>query len=487
MDRNEYLKSLVAELCKLPQENEWVEFKYNRIKPESIGEYISALSNSAVIAGKDRAYMVWGIQDGSHKIIGTNFNPKKEKVGNENLENWLLRKLKPHINFMFHVVEVDSYQVVVLEIDAASKYPTSFANTEYIRIGSYSKKLKTYPERESMLWRLLDNTLFELQIAKAQLEKERVLELLDYSAYFDLMEIPVPDGHHAIMDAFISDDLVRKNDAGTYDITHLGAILFAKNLKHFDSLWRKAVRVIEYKGNNKLETLREYQEHAGYAVGFNGLIEYIMLLLPAEESLHTAIRKEKTMLPKLAVRELVANAIIHQDFFATGSGVMIELFENRLEISNPGKPLIDVDRFLDAQPKSRNEKLASLMRRLGICEERGSGIDKTVFSIELEQLPAPIFESVLDVTKVTLFSYRELKNLSKQDKIRACYFHAALKYIERDYMTNTSLRKRFGIENRNGAMASRIIQDTIQSGLICVFDESAGTKARKYIPSWVRE
>lgn len=486
MNNTEYLISLVHELCKLPRECEWVEFKQNNDHPEEVGKYISALSNSALLVGKDKAYVVWGIADETHEILGTIFFPAKTKIGNEELENWLLQRLSPKINFKFYQIEIDSKSVVLLEINAASRHPTSFTNEEFIRIGSYRKKLKDFQEKERELWRLLDQTPFEVQLALVNVNKDKVFELLNYPAYFDLLQRTMPDGHQSILEALISDELVQKNDAGNYDITNLGAILFAKDLNSFLNLKRKLVRVVQYKGKNKQETIREHEGVEGYAAGFDGLVRFIMTLMPAEESLNTPIRKEKTLFPELAVRELVANALIHQDFFATGSGVMIELFEDRLEISNPGIPLVDVDRFLDAPPKSRNEKLASLMRRMGICEERGSGVDKVVFQVELNQLPAPLFETPTDFTRVILFSHRELKNLTKQDRIRACYFHASLKYIERDYMTNTSVRKRFGIAPENSAMASRIINDAVQSEFICIYDESVGAKARKYIPTWAR-
>ena len=114
-----------------------------------------------------------------------------------------------------------------------------------------------------------------------------------------------------------------------------------------------------------------------------GLISFIMALVPTNEVVEQALRKTVPMYPVLAIRELVANALIHQDFFATGTGPMVELFEDRVEITNPGAPLVSTERFLDTPPKSRNEALASLMRRFRICEERGSGIDKVVFQTEV--------------------------------------------------------------------------------------------------------
>ena len=86
-------------------------------------------------------------------------------------------------------------------------------------------------------------------------------------------------------------------------------------------------------------------------------------LTPADEIIEQALRKTTPMYPELAIRELVANALIHQDFFSTGTGPMVELFEDRVEITNPGMPLVSTERFLDTPPKSRNEALTSLMRR----------------------------------------------------------------------------------------------------------------------------
>jgi predicted HTH transcriptional regulator len=239
-----------------------------------------------------------------------------------------------------------------------------------------------------------------------------------------------------------------------------------------------------YEGDNKLKTIRELEGNKGYAVGFEGLIDYIDTLLPSSEEMGKVFRKETSIYPSLAIRELVANALIHQDFNISGTGPMIEIFANRMEITNPGKPLIDVERFMDSPPRSRNESLAALMRRVNICEERGSGIDKVVIETELYQLPAPDFETYDDHTRTTLFAYRELSNMNIEEKIRATYLHSVLKYVQREPMNNTSLRERFGIEDKNSAMASRIIRKAIEANKIKPYDEFAGTKFMRYVPSW---
>ncbi|CAN0592351.1 unnamed protein product [Ectocarpus sp. 12 AP-2014] len=189
------------------------------------------------------------------------------------------------------------------------------------------------------------------------------------------------------------------------------------------------------------------------------------------------------MYPEIAVRELVANALIHQDYEEKGFP-MIEIYSDRIEITNPGIPLITPNRFID-EYQSRNEKLADLMRRLGICEEKGSGIDKVIDAAEAFQLPAPDFLIQQRHTKAIMYAYKDLNDMDKKDKVRACYQHCCLRYVINEKMTNQSLRERFKIEKRNAATASRIIRDTIQQDLIKDDDPTTNTrKYAKYIPFW---
>jgi predicted HTH transcriptional regulator len=204
--------------------------------------------------------------------------------------------------------------------------------------------------------------------------------------------------------------------------------------------------------------------------------------VPTNEVIEQALRKTVPMFPELAVRELVANALIHQDFFTSGTGPMVEIFEDRMEITNPGEPLVDTLRFVDTPPKSRNEALASMMRRFRICEERGSGIDKVVYQVEFYQLPAPYFEVPEGFTRIMLFAHKPLNEMDKADRVRACYLHACLKWVMREWLTNASLRQRFGVEEKNKAAVSRYIREAVEDGAIKPFDESASKKLMKYVP-----
>ena len=480
----DFLSSLVRELCHLPEESEWVEFKVNNWNPRETGEYISALANGAALNERPSAYLVWGVQNGSHDVVGTGFHHAAEKKGNEPLESWLLRLLNPKINFCFHEVIVDGKMVVILEIAPATSIPVSFSGTEYVRIGSVKKPLKEAPDRERQLWRIFDKTPFERIVAVERVGGDDVIRLLDYPAYFDLLGLPLPTDRDKIFAAFVEDRLIKQSQAGGWDITNLGALLLAKRLSEFQMVRRKAMRVIQYPGTGRTETSKEQVVEKGYAAGFEGLIGYINGLVPSNEVIGQALRKTVPMFPELAVRELVANALIHQDMSVTGAGPTVEIFSDRIEITNPGEPLVDTRRFVDTPPKSRNETLASLMRRFGICEERGSGIDKVVFQVELFQLPAPLFEAPSGFTRTVLFAHKALSDMEKTDRVRACYLHACLKHVMRDYLTTASLRKRFGVEEKNKAAVSRYIKEAVGSGEIRPFDEDAARKLMKYVPYW---
>ncbi len=298
-DKEDYYHSLVNELIQLPRETEWIEFKHNNANPEEIGEYISALSNSAALMGKTNGYLLWGINNRDHSVIGTNFKPKRERKGAEELESWLLKLLTPKIDFAFYEISFQEKPVVLLEFRRATTHPVQFQGIEYIRIGSYKKRLKDFPDKERALWRIFDKAPFEALAAKDRLDSDEILKFLSYPNYFDLLKLPLPDNKAGIISRLEEDKMIRKEVSGQWSITNLGAILFAKNLDDFFTLKRKAVRVIIYRGKSRIETQKEQMGTKGYAIGFEGLIEYVRNFIPGNEIIEKALR------------ELTANALIH--------------------------------------------------------------------------------------------------------------------------------------------------------------------------------
>ena len=392
------LELLIKELIKLPNETECVEFKHNNFDPEMIACDISALANSATYRGRNQAYMVWGIHNETHEILGTNYNRFSKLIKNQEIGSWLKNTVSKNADFDFYDAEIDGKKLVVLIIQKAIGQPVTSKKEAYIRIGSYTKPLKDYLAMEAQLWDKLRLNNFEKIEAKSDLQKSDIFQYLDFGCYF------------------LEDDIVRKQDNGLYSITNLGAILFAKRINDFPSVSRKAIRVVQYEDDTKLKILKEFNGTKGYAVGFEGLMGFLEALLPSEEVITETVRKTITKYPMIALREIIANALIHQDFTIPGSSPLVEIFKSRIEVTNPGIPLVDINRFIDNPPKSRNETLSSLMRRLKICEELGSGWDRIVIECELKQLPAPKIQLYEENTKVVLFSELPFSNIPHEDK-----------------------------------------------------------------------
>jgi predicted HTH transcriptional regulator len=480
--QTEQLISLINELKSQPKENEWIEFKHNIHSPEEIGERISALSNSARIHNQTFGYLVFGIENKTHQVLGTDFKAKRYKKGNEELENWLASRLSPRIDFTIHEFDYEEGKHISLFIIPATKNrPVLFLHQAYIRVGSITRKLVDFEEKERKIWQNTDYRL-ENDIAKTKLSASEVVALLSTETYFELLKIPYPSNQAGVIEKFLSEQLIIKENS-SYSITKLGAVLFAKNLNDFDSLSRKSVRVIVYKGKGKTETEREQIFTKGYCVGFESMLDWINGQLPANEIIGKALRINHRAYPEVSIRELAANCIIHQNFEEKGFP-MIEIYSDRVAISNPGQPLIVPERFID-EYLSRNEKMADLMRRANLCEEKGSGMDKVISNNEQFHLP-PVNILVDEFrTTVTIYAYQKLSEMSRKDKINACYQHCCLRYMQNEKMTNQSLRERFEVEEKSYPVISTVIKNTIEAGLIK--DDDPDNKAKRYsryIPFW---
>lgn len=478
------IESLVKRLILLPCEQEWLEFKTNNADPQMIGEDISALANGAAFCDRSKAYLIWGIDDKTHQIVGTTFNPETAKKGNQDLSIWLRTQLSDNADFCFEIGCIENKPIVVLIITRAVERTVMFNRTEYIRVGSHTKKLNDVSNMKATLWDHLRNSHFEILPAMQNLALTDVMGYLNVPAYFELQNKPMPAQMESMAHYLCEDAILIRQDDGQYSITNLGALLLAKQVTSFPTVSRKAVRVVQYKGENRLEMLRESTEGSGYAICYENVMKYILALLPAREMMEDGRRSTVFAYPPIAIREAMANTLIHQDFSVKGAGPLIEIFADRIEMTNPGSPLVDVARIIDNPPRSRNEKLAALMRRFHICEESGTGWDKIIISCELQHLPAPKIDVYEDNTKVTLYSTMDFSNMQMEDKLWACYMHACIRFVENKQMNNSSLRERFGLDNSYKSSVSRIIKVAVDRGMIKQADPTTAPRYMRYIPTW---
>ena len=445
---------------------------------DKLAQHLCAFSNL-----HGGGFMAFGVKnDGSLAALSKpDMDNAVQKLGNIARNN-----VTPPLGLEHAVIEVEGVPILFIYIPEQIEKPT------YLRSGdifdSYKRSAGTTVKMSRLEIKTMlahsQNFAFEEQIAIQDKNDNELLELLEYDKYFRLINRNLPDNKKGILEVFENEKMIVK-EGSNWNITNLGAILFATNLSKFKNLTRKSVRVIIYKGTSRIDAIKEQVGSKGYASAFEGLITYIMDQLPTNEVIEAALRKQVKVYPEKAIREFVANALIHQDLSITGAGVMIEIFIDRIEITNPGIPLVETNRFIDTAPKSRNEILASLMRRLNICEERGSGIDRAIEAIEEFQLPAPKFIKGEDYTRVIMYSLIPLGDMNKEDRVRACYQHTCLHYVNNQLVNNQSIRKRFNIAKNNVSYASKILNEAMESNLIKPSDPENGSKKyATYVPFW---
>lgn len=461
----------IDELLTVRSENEHLEFKAaeNRYDFEELVDYCVALANE----GGGR--IILGVTDRvPRRVVGTKAFQIPERT---------IAGLHERLQLKVTCDEVQHAAGRVLVFHIPSRpigQPVHYKGRYLMRAGE-----ELVPMSADQLKRIIaeGEPEWALRPAMAGCDSEMVVQLLDTQSYFDLIQLPYPATREAVLERLASERLIEWTD-NLWTITNLGAVLFAKKLDAFGLLARKGPRVIVYEGRNKQTTKLDRPGVKGYAVGFQNMVEFINGLVPSNEVIEQALRREVKMFPEIAIRELVANALIHQDFSERGASVMVELYDDRMEISNPGRPFISPDRFID-EYQSRNERLADLMRRLGICEEKGSGVDKVILAAEAYQLPAPDFRVGERRTSAVLFAHQSIDDMDRNDRIRACYQHCCLRYVMNERMTNQSLRERFKLPESKVATVSQILAATVEAGKIKVADPSqTSTRYRKYVPYW---
>lgn len=455
----------------LPSEHQGLEFKEakNQIDNSKLCKYCVAIANEG------GGYLLLGIQDQKPRyVVGT--NAARDVTG-------MAAKLFQILGFRVEVEDVihPGGRVVIFTI------PSRPIGTAYHHEGAYLMRSgeELVPMSEDRLRGIFAEARQDWlsQAALVGCSIRDIVEVLDVRECARLLKRPYPQYDSDVGEILHRERLIEKNGS-RWTITNLAAVLFAKRLDVFDHLGRKAPRLIVYDGNSKLGSAREVVGGKGYAIGFEGLIKFVNDMIPTNEVIKQALRREVKMFPEIAIRELVANALIHQDFNESGTSVIVEIYSDRIEVSNPGLPFIEIDRFIDGN-QSRNEQLANLMRRVGICEERGSGIDKVIFATESFQLPAPDFRSGVRRTSATLFAHKDFEDMDRNDRIRACYQHCCLRYIVHEQMTNQSLRERFELPEKKSESISRIIRDTVEAGKVKLFDPAqTSTRYRRYVPFW---
>jgi ATP-dependent DNA helicase RecG len=458
-----------------PAEHEHLEFKEAKQQFDTT----KLLRYCVALANEGGGFMVLGVSDKPpRRVVGSQAFPSQTDLNK--IKAYIVEKLRIRVDAV-ELAHPDARVLVFIVPSRPVGQPLDYEGAFLMRAGE--DLVPMTPDHLRRIFAEGQPDWF-VQPAKEDASADEVIALLDTQTYFELLSLPYPTTRDAVLARLQSEGFIAYSGAG-WTISNMAAILLAKRLDAFSpALARKAARVVVYEGTNKLITKNDKPGLRGYAVGFGSLVDFVHSAAPQNRFVEQAVREEVKMFPKQALRELVANALIHQDFLASGASVMIELYADRVEISNPGLPPIKVERFID-EYRSRNERLADLMRRLGICEEKGSGIDKVIRAAEVFQLPAPDFRAGELRTTALLFAHQEFADMSKGDRVRACYQHCCLMYVTNQRMSNQSLRLRFGLGEDKTVLTSQVIGAAKEAGMIKV-DESETTSTRyaRYLPFW---
>lgn len=421
------LDALHRSIQPVPQELNEIDWKGElSSKTDRLAQHICAFAN---LSGG--GFLVFGISDDAEfeELDKATIEETTKKLGNIAKNN-----LAWSIQLEHAVLEYEGHALLFIRIPEQQNKPVYLRGRDiyeaYIRSAGHTVKMSREQVHEMLA--LSHGLTFEKRVARSAVMDETVLELLDYEKLYELIDKRIPQNKSRIMDQMCEFGMIERKD-DRYDILNLGAILFARKLKDF-GLENKEVIVRKYSGTNNLVMELEYKMSVGYAVGFEDIVDTVMRFTSKEK---IEVRRESVpTYPRVAVREFAANLKVHQDFAIKGMPITIEIFANRLVITNPGYSLNDVNRLIDLPPHSRNEQMAQLMLQLGLCERRGSGVDRAVEAMEKMLLPAYKAENGSDFTRVTLYPKKSVSDLTKEERIEACYQHCCLAYADNETMNN---------------------------------------------------
>ena len=477
------LEYLEHTLSPIPQEINEIDWK-EQLSPNNkkLCRHLSAFANHP-----GGGFLVFGIEDKTAKLIG--ITQQEAELIMQKLSSLCRNSVFPVVSLDHTIEKYRDIPLLFVHIKESAVKPISLSEKSledsYIRSGGTTRQASRQ-EIGALMLNSKTPRYEELHAGKLKSASE-ILDILDFRSVFKLLGKPTPQNQDEILRWMEDEKMVENINNTGYYITNFGALCCAYNLNQFDDLARKSVRVIKYRGITKLKTEKEQLVTTGYATGYEGLIKYVKALLPSSEVIENVIRTEISIYPEIALRELIANALIHQDFTVRGSSPMIEIYDDRIEISNPGKllPSKKIDRLIRTTPESRNEILASAFRRYGICEERGSGFEKAVSAIEFYGLPPLKFEELDNSFRVTLYSPKVFAKLTPTERLEACYQHSIIKYFSDGGMTNASLRERFKMSERQRPQVSLVIKEALAQNKIKSKDpNNASTKYVEYIPFW---
>lgn len=388
------LVTLIDKLCSYSSEQEWFEFKENRYSTEELGQYISALANSACINDKTHGYLVFGIHDKTHAIVGTSFDPYIEKgKGEQPLQLWLTMLLEPNLGFSIYPFDYSGKRLVVFEVNAATDRPVSFHEKEWVRIGECKTELRNHPEKSREIW----NRKYRLNDWSAQFCKGATLEDLHPEAMAQArVEFKTKYPFQASdVNSWDNETFLNKAKIAIHGkLTNTAIILLGK--PESAALISPALARISWILKDDKNSERDYEHFAPpFLLNVGSVFKKIRNLTIRHLPDGTLFPLETTQYDQWVLREALHNCIAHQDYALKGRINVIET-PSSISLTNAGSFLPgsveNVIRQDAPQEIYRNPFLAEAMVHLNMIDTQGGGIKK-MFSAQIKRFfPLPDYD-----------------------------------------------------------------------------------------------
>ena len=485
MEKKEWVgraeKLLQRTLHPVPQELNELDWKRELSgNKERLAEHMSAFANH-----NKGGFLVFGILGNGQKV-GIDPSDAKDTIGR--IGNIVREGLEPSCvaDHYMEKLEGTSNILLYIHIQESAQKPVHLRGKSlehsFIRSAGQTRKMNESEIRAA----LLQSRIYrfeELVISSA--DSAKIFDEIDIVPVCQRLKIPFSGDEERRQEIMVNLKFAAKIATGLLP-TYLGLLIAGKDFKRVPGSEHYGIRLTRYKGNARLEAEHDKFYQSGFVHFFDQLIDDLVALIPKSEVIEKATRKQVPLYPEIALRELIANAVIHRDYARTDSYVQVEIFDNRIEITNPGSllPDMEVNRLIDQQPRARNEVLAARMRELGFCEERGSGIDKAAFSLEVYGLPAVHFINKVDSFQAILYAPKSYKAMGQEERTRTAYQHTCLHYVMGNTVTNASLRHRLKLSEKQSQLVSLLIRKTIEAGLIKIANPRASPRYVHYVPYW---
>ncbi len=485
MDKKEWITRaenlLKQSLLPVPQELNELDWKREiSANKERLAEHLSAFANHS-----RGGFLVFGILGNGQKV-GITLVEVKDTIGR--IGNIGRQGLDPScaVDHYIEKLEGTSNILLYIYVQESAQKPVHLRGKSlehaFIRSAGQTRKMNENEVRAA----LLQSRIYrfeELIISSA--DSAKILQEIDIGPVCQRLKIPFSGDEERRQEVMVNLKFAAKTATGLLP-TYLGLLICGKDFKQVSGAEHYGIRLTKYRGNARLEAEHDKFYQLGFVHFFDQLIDDIVALIPKSEVIEKATRKLVPLYPEIALRELIANAVIHRDYTRTDSYVQVEIFDHRIEITNPGSllPDMEINRLIDQQPRARNEVLAARMRELGFCEERGSGIDKVALSLEIYGLPAVHFINKIDSFQAILYAPKPYKEMGQDERVRTVYQHTCLHYVMANTVTNASLRDRLKLSKKQSQLVSLLIRKTIEAGLIRIANPGASPRYIHYVPYW---